>query len=178
MTEAAKTETPKNEAGKLSAAVNEAIEKVRNLEVPESAREFVANGVAAARTRVDDLHANGLKAADAAESALGKGLANLVFINRKLQEAAFQDGVAFLDAVEKFAGARSWSDAVKIPVAYARERNDVALTRVKSAVAYLADTARAGAKEAQDAADEVAAAAKKEAEKVVAKPAKAARKAA
>lgn len=171
-----KSET-KAEAGKFAAAISEAFEKVRALDVPESAREFMANGVAAARTRVDDMHANGLKAADAAETALGKGVANLVFINRKFQEAAFEDGVAFLNAVEKFASARSWADAIKVPVAYARERNDVALTRVKSAVAYLADAASAGAKDVQVAADEAVVAVKEQAEKV-AKSAKASRKAA
>jgi hypothetical protein len=150
---------------KITEAYTNAMDSVSKLEVPEGARAFVKRGVNVALDRTEDLHVNSLKATNAVESALGKSVAAFAHVNRKFQDAAFEDGKAFLNMIEKLASARTFADAARVPVDYVRERNEVAISRVKAAYEYVSEAVKENAENATAQAKEIGAAVKDQAEK-------------
>ena len=123
---------------------------LRNLEVPEAAREFVKKTANTAKDRAADLHAGSEKVTAAIETAVAGSVSEVAKISRNIQQAMYQDAEAFFAGIDKLASAKSFSEAVKIQADMARASGEVLISRAKSTADYLGKLAAEGAKTAQD----------------------------
>jgi phasin len=123
---------------------------LKNLEVPEAAREFVKKTANTAKDRAADLHAGSEKVTAAIETAVSGSVSEAAKISRNIQQAMYQDAEAFFAGIDKLASAKSFSEAVQIQSDMARARGEVFISRAKSTADYLGKLAAEGAKTAQD----------------------------
>ena len=123
---------------------------LKNLEVPEAAREFVKKTANTAKDRAADLHAGSEKVTAAIETAFAGSVTEAAKISRNIQQALYQDAEAFFAGIDKLASAKSFSEAVQIQSDMARARGEVFISRAKSTADYLGKLAAEGAKTAQD----------------------------
>jgi len=123
---------------------------LKNLEVPEAAREFVKKTANTAKDRAADLHAGSEKVTAAIETAVAGSVTEAAKISRNIQQALYQDAEAFFAGIDKLASAKSFSEAVQIQSDMARARGEVFISRAKSTADYLGKLAAEGAKTAQD----------------------------
>jgi phasin len=122
----------------------------KNLEVPESAREFVKQTVNSAKERAADLHAGSEKVTAAIETAVAGSVSEAAKISRNIQQAIYQDAEAFFAGIHKLASAKSLNEAVQIQTDMARASGEVFVSRAKSSTEYLGKLITDGAKTAQD----------------------------
>ena len=123
---------------------------LKNLEVPEAAREFVKKTANTAKDRAADLHAGSEKVTAAIETAVAGSVTEVAKISRNIQQAMYQDAEAFFVGIDKLASAKSFSEAVKIQSDMARASGEVFISRARSTADYLGKLAAEGAKTAQD----------------------------
>src|SRR3954466_3229610 len=132
------------------APVTDALKNLQNLEVPESAREFVKKQAETAKERAADLHAGAEKVTEAIETAVAGSVSEAAKISRNIQQALYQDAEAFFAGIDKLASAKSLNEAVQIQSDMVRARGEVFMSRAKSTTDYLGKLVADGAKSAQD----------------------------
>jgi|ERR1700692_2270058 phasin len=123
---------------------------LKNMEVPEVAREFVRKTVSTAKERAADLHAGSEKVTAAIETAVAGSVTEAAKISRNIQQAIYQDTEAFFAGIDKLASAKSLNEAVQIQSDMLRSQGEVVMTRAKSTTEYLGKLVTEGAKTAQD----------------------------
>ena len=122
----------------------------KNLEVPESAREFVKKTASTAKERAADLHAGSEKVTAAIETAAAGSVSEVAKISRNIQQALYQDAEAFFAGIDKLASAKSLSEAAQIQSDMVRARGELFVSRAKATTEYLGKLVADGAKTAQD----------------------------
>jgi phasin len=122
----------------------------KNLEVPESAREFVKKTASTAKERAADLHAGSEKVTAAIETAAAGSVSEAAKISRSIQQAIYQDAEAFFAGIDKLASAKSFNEAVQIQTDMVRASGEVFVSRAKSSTEYLGKLITDSAKTAQD----------------------------
>jgi phasin len=123
---------------------------LKNMEVPEVAREFVRKTVSTAKERAADLHAGSEKVTTAIETAVAGSVTEAAKISRNIQQAIYQDTEAFFAGIDKLASAKSLNEAVQIQSDLLRSQGEVVMTRAKSTTEYLGKLVTEGARNAQD----------------------------
>ena len=98
---------------------------LKNLEVPEAAREFVKKAAATAKDRAADLHANSEQATAAIETAVAGSVAEAAKISRTIQQALYQDTEAFFAGIDRLASAKSFTEAVRIQSEMVRSNGEL-----------------------------------------------------
>src|SRR5450756_3252552 len=141
------TNTMLNSVKDAFAPVTDAL---KNLEVPEVAREFVKKTASTAKERAADLHAGSEKVTAAIETAVAGSVSEAAKISRNIQQALFQDTETFFAGIDKLASAKSLNEAVQIQSDMVRARGEVLMSRAKSTTEYLGKLVADGAKTAQD----------------------------
>jgi hypothetical protein len=104
--------------------------------------DSVKRGVAAAKERSSDLHAGANKVTGAVEEALVGAVNGLADVNRKLVDIAYQDAEAMFAAIDRLAGAQSFTDAYEVHGDYLRQH--VSVARAKSAASFVSAKASEG----------------------------------
>ena len=132
------------------APVTEAFKNFQNMEVPESAREFVKRTASTAKERAAEAYAGSEKVTAAIETAVADSVSEAAKISRNIQQAMYQDAEAFLAGIDRLASAKSLNEAVQIQSDLARARGEVFISRAKSTTEYLGKLVANGAKNAQD----------------------------
>jgi phasin len=132
------------------APVTEAFKNLQNMEVPESAREFVKRQASTAKERAAEAYAGSEKVTAAIETAAADSLSEAAKISRNIQQAIYQDTEAFFAGIDKLASAKTLNEAVQIQSDLARARGEVFVSRAKSTAEYLGKLVANGAKTAQD----------------------------
>ncbi|MGJ4943799.1 phasin [Bradyrhizobium sp. HKCCYLS1011] len=132
------------------APVTDALKNMQNMEVPESAREFVKKATATAKERVADAFAGSEKVTAAIETAVADGVSEATKIGRNIQQAIHEDTEAFFDGLDKLASAKTISEAVQIQSELARARGEALISRAKSSTEYFGKLVTDGAKTLQD----------------------------
>jgi phasin len=132
------------------APVTEAFKNLQNMEVPESAREFVRRQASAAKEKAAEAYAGSEKVTTAIESAVADSVSEAAKISRNIQEAIYQDAEAFFAGLDQLASAKTLNEAVQIQSDLARARGEVLVSRAKSTAEYLGKLVASGAKTAQD----------------------------
>src|SRR3954463_4990899 len=132
------------------APLTDALKNLQNMEVPESAREFVKKQTEAAKVRAADLHAGSEKVTAAIETAVAGSVSEVAKITRNIQQALYQDAEAFFAGIDKLASATSLNEAVQIQSDMVRARGEVFVSRAKATTEYLGKLVADGAKTAQD----------------------------
>src|SRR6202012_4937908 len=122
----------------------------KNLELPESAREFVKKQAESAKVRAADLHAGSEKVTAVIENAVTGSVAEAAKISRNIQQAIYQDAEAFFAGIDKMASAKSFNEAVQIQSDMVRASSETFVSRAKSTTEYLGKLVADGAKTAQD----------------------------
>src|ERR1700761_8777126 len=122
---------------------------LKNLEVPEAAREFVKKTANTAKDRAADLHAGSEKVTAAIETAVAGSVSKAAKTSRNIQQAMYQDAEAFFAGIDKLASAKSFNEAVQIQSELVRERGQVLVSRAKSSSEYLGKLVADGARNAQ-----------------------------
>ena len=123
---------------------------LRNLEVPEAAREFVKKTANTAKDRAADLHAGSEKVTAAIETAVADSVSEVAKISRNIQQAVYEDAEAFFSGLDKLASAKTINEAVQIQSDLARARGEAFISRAKSSTEYFGKLVANGAKAAQD----------------------------
>ena len=141
------TNTMLNSVKDAFAPVTDAL---KNLEVPEVAREFVKKTASTAKERAADLHAGSEKVTAAIETAVAGSVSEAAKISRNIQQAIFQDTETFFAGIDKLASAKSLNEAVQIQSDMLRAQGEVVMSRAKSTTEYLGKLVTEGAKTAQD----------------------------
>lgn len=139
-----------NSVKEAFAPVTEAFTKLQNMEVPESAREFVKKQAETAKGRAADFHAGSEKVTAAFESAAANSVSEAAKISRSIQQAIFDDAEAFYNGIDKLASATSLKEAVQIQSDLVRARGEVLVSRAKATSEYLGKLVAQSAKTAQD----------------------------
>ncbi|WGR91184.1 phasin family protein [Bradyrhizobium sp. ISRA443] len=139
-----------NSVKEAFAPVTEAFAKLQNLEVPESAREFVKKQAEAAKTRAADAYAGSEKVTAVIESAVTGSVTEAAKISRNIQQAIYQDAEAFFTGIDKLASAKSLSEAAQIQSDLVRANGEVFISRAKTTTEYLGKLVADSAKTAQD----------------------------
>jgi len=129
---------------------------LKNLEVPEAARDFVKRTASTAKDRAADLHANSEKVTAAIETAVTGSVSEAAKISRNIQQAIYQDTEAFFAGIDRLASAKSLNEAVQIQSDMVRARGEVLMSRAKSTTEYLGKLVADGARTAQDNLSKVA----------------------
>jgi hypothetical protein len=106
--------------------------------------DSVKRGVAAAKERSSDLHAGANKVTGAVEEALVGAVNGLADVNRKLVDIAYQDAEAMFAAIDRLAGAQSFTDAYEVHGDYLRQQTNVSVARAKSAASFVSAKASEG----------------------------------
>jgi phasin len=150
MTTETETNSVLNTVKEAFAPVTEAFTKLQNLEVPESAREFVKKQAETAKERAADLYAGSEKATAAIETAVTGSVNEAAKISRNIQQAIYQDAEAFFAGIDRLASAKSLNEAVQIQSDMLRARGEVFVSRAKASTEYLGKLVADGAKTAQD----------------------------
>jgi len=132
------------------APVTEAFKNLQNMEVPESAREFVKRQASTAKEKAAEAYAGSEKVTAAIESAAADSVSEVAKISRNIQQAMYQDAEAFFAGIDKLASAKTLNEAVQIQSDLARTRGEVFVSRAKSTAEYLGKLVSNGAKTAQD----------------------------
>jgi phasin len=132
------------------APVTDALNNIQNLEVPQSAREFVKKQAETAKERAADLHAGSEKVTAAIETAVAGSVSEAAKISRNIQAALYQDAEAFFAGIDRLASAKSLNEAVQIQSDMLRARGEVFVSRAKASTEYLGKLVTDGAKTAQD----------------------------
>ena len=123
---------------------------LKNMEVPEAAREFVKKQAETAKVRAADIHAGSEKVTAAIETAVAGSVSEAAKISRNISQAMYQDAEAFFAGIDKLASAKSLNEAVQIQSEMVRARGELFVARAKSATEYLGKLVSDGAKTAQD----------------------------
>jgi len=132
------------------APVTDAFKNFQNVEVPESAREFVKRQASTAKERAAEAYAGSEKVTAAIESAAADSVSEVAKISRNIQQAIYQDAEAFFAGIDKLASAKTLNEAVQIQSDLARVRGEVLVSRAKSTAEYLGKLVSNGAKTAQE----------------------------
>jgi phasin len=132
------------------APVTEVLKNLPNMEVPESAREFVKKTASTAKERAADAFAGSEKVTAAIETAVAEGVSEAAKISRNIQQAIQQDTAAFFDGLDKLASAKTLSEAAQIQSNLVRERGEAFVSRAKSTTEYFGKLVADGAKSVQD----------------------------
>jgi phasin len=132
------------------APVTEAFKNFQNMEVPESAREFVKRQASTAKEKAAEAFAGSEKVTAAIETAAADSVSEVAKISRNIQQAIYQDTEAFFAGIDKLASAKTLNEAVQIQSDLARARGEVFVSRAKSTAEYLGKLVADGAKNAQD----------------------------
>jgi phasin len=132
------------------APVTEAFKNFQNMEVPESAREFVKRTASTAKERAAEAYAGSEKVTAAIETAVADSVSEAAKISRNIQQAIYEDTEAFFAGLDQLASAKTLNEAVKIQSDLARARGEVFVSRAKSTAEYLGKLVSNGAKSAQD----------------------------
>ncbi|TPQ29126.1 phasin [Bradyrhizobium guangdongense] len=128
----------------------DAFKNIQNMEVPESAREFVKKTANTAKDRAAEVLAGSERVTAALENAATESVTEAGKISRNIQQAIFQDAEAFFAGIEKLASAKSLNEAVQIQSDMLRARGEVFVSRAKATSEYLGKLAANSAKSAQD----------------------------
>ena|SRR5665213_567406 len=150
---ATETNSVLNSVKEAFAPVTDAL---KNLEVPEAARDFVKRTASTAKDRAADLHANSEKVTAAIETAVTGSVSEAAKISRNIQQAIYQDTEAFFAGIDRLASAKSLNEAVQIQSDMVRARGEVLMSRAKSTTEYLGKLVADGARTAQDNLSKVA----------------------
>ena len=129
---------------------------LKNIQVPEAARDFVKRTASTAKDRAADLHAGSEKVTAAIETAVADSVSEAAKISRNIQQALYQDVEAFFSGIDKLASAKSLNEAVQIQSDMVRARGEVLVSRAKSTTEYLGKLVADGARTAQDNFSKVA----------------------
>lgn len=152
--------TMQNETNSVLDGVKQAFapmtDAMKNIDVPEAARDFVKRAATTAKDRAADLHSGTEKVTAAIETAVSGSVSEAAKISRNLQEAMYQDAQAFFSGIEQLAGAKSLSDAFQIQSDLVRSRGEVLVGRAKSTTDYFSKLMSDGARTAQDNFSKVA----------------------
>jgi phasin len=132
------------------APVTEALKNLPNMDVPESAREFVKKTASTAKERAADAFAGSEKVTAAIETAVADGVSEAAKISRNIQQAIHQDTAAFFDGLDKLASAKTFSEAAQIQADLVRARGEAFVSRAKSTTDYVGKLVAEGAKSVQD----------------------------
>ena len=132
------------------APVTAAFKNFQNVEVPESAREFVKRTASTAKERAAEAYAGSEKVTAAIETAVAGSVTEAAKISRNIQDALYQDAEAFFAGIDKLASAKSVNEAVQIQSDLLRSRGEVLVSRAKASTEYLGKLVAEGAKTAQD----------------------------
>jgi phasin len=132
------------------APVTEAFKSFQNLEVPETAREFVKKQAVTAKERAADFYAGSEKATGVIESAVTGSVSEVAKISRNIQQAFYQDTETFFAGIDKLASAKSINEAVQIQSDLLRSHGETLVSRAKASTEYLGKLVTDGAKNAQD----------------------------
>jgi phasin len=132
------------------APVTDAFKNFQNVEVPESAREFVKRQASTAKERAAEAYAGSEKVTAAIESAAADSVSEVAKISRNIQQAIYQDAEAFFAGIDKLASAKTLNEAVQIQSDLARARGEVFVSRAKSTAEYLGKIVSNGAKTTQE----------------------------
>jgi phasin len=132
------------------APVTEAFKNFQNMEVPESAREFVKRQASTAKEKAAEAFAGSEKVTAAIETAAADSVSEVAKISRNIQQAFYQDTEAFFAGIDKLASAKTLTEAVQIQSDLARARGEVFVSRAKSTAEYFGKLVADGAKNAQD----------------------------
>ena len=132
------------------APVTDAFKNFQNVEVPESAREFVKRQASTAKERAAEAYAGSEKVTAAIETAVADSVSEAAKVSRNIQQALYQDAEAFFAGIDKLASAKSLNEAVQIQSDLARARGEVFISRAKSTTEYLGKLVANGAKTAQE----------------------------
>jgi len=144
------TNTPFDSVKDAFAPVTDAFKNFQNVEVPESAREFVKRQASTAKERAAEAYAGSEKVTAAIESAAADSVSEVAKISRNIQQAIYQDAEAFFAGIDKLASAKTLNEAVQIQSDLARVRGEVLVSRAKSTAEYLGKLVSNGAKTAQE----------------------------
>ena len=131
------------------------------IKVPEAARDFLKKSAGMAKERAGALHSGVDSVTTTIETAAADAVSGVAKISRSVQQAAYQDAEAFFNAVEKFASAGSFKEAVQVQVDFIRARSETNVARAKSAAEYVSQAFANGAKAAQENFSKVTSAATK-----------------
>src|ERR1700742_1166606 len=110
---------------------------LKNLEVPEAAREFVKKTANTAKDRAADLHAGSEKVTAATETAVAGSVSEAAKISRNIQQAMYQDAEAFFAGIDRLASAQSLHEELQIQSDMVRARGELFVSRAKSTTEYL-----------------------------------------
>lgn len=150
-----------NQNETIEAAVNTATENVKsafapmtdalkNLEVPEAARDFVKRAASTAKDRAADIHTGSEKVTSVIENAATGSVSEIAKITRNIQKAMYNDVEAYFSGIEKLASAKSLSEAAQIQTDLVKTAGEVFVARAKSTTEYVSKLVSDGAKSAQD----------------------------
>jgi phasin len=132
------------------APMTDVLKSLPNMDVPESAREFVKTAASTAKERAADAFAGSEKMTAAIETAVADGVSEAAKIGRNIQQAMHQDTAAFFDGLDRLASARTLSEAAQIQSDLVRAHGEVFVSRAKSTTEYLGRLVADGAKSVQD----------------------------
>jgi phasin len=123
---------------------------LKNLQVPEAARDFVKQSINTAKDRTADLQAGSEKVTSAIETAVTGSITEAAKISRHIQQALFQDAESLFAGIHKLASANSFSEAAQIQTDMIRAGGETFAARAKSSTEYLGKLVADTAKTAQD----------------------------
>src|SRR3978361_996266 len=102
MENAMTTETETNSVlNSFKGAFAPVTDALKNMQVPEVARDFVKRTAGTAKDRAADLHAGSEKVTAAIEPAVTGSVSEAAKISRNIQEAIYQDAQAFFSGIDK-----------------------------------------------------------------------------
>lgn len=133
---------------------------LKNIDVPEAARDFVKRAASTAKDRAADLHTGSEKVTSAIETSVSNSVSEVAKITRNIQQAMYNDVAAYFSGIEKLASAKSLSEAAQIQTEMVKSAGEVLAARAKSTTEYLSKAVADSAKSAQDNFSKVASYAK------------------
>ena len=150
-----------NQTETVETAVNSATDSVKqafapmtdalkNMEVPEAARDFVKRVASTAKDRAADIHTGSEKVTSVIETAVSGSVSEVAKITRNIQQAMYNDVEAYFSGIEKLASAKSLSEAAQIQTDMVKSAGEVFVARAKSTSEYVGKLVADGAKSAQD----------------------------
>jgi phasin len=123
---------------------------LKNIDVPEAARDFVKRAASTAKDRVSQIHTGSEKVTSAIETAATDSVGEIAKIARNVQQAMVHDAEAYFSGIEKLASAKSLSEAAQIQTEMVKSAGEVFVARAKSTTEYLSKMIADSAKTAQD----------------------------
>src|SRR6201987_246403 len=106
------------------APVTEAFKNFQNMEVPESAREFVKRQSSTAKEKAAEAFPGSEKVTAAIETAAADSVSEVAKISRNIQQAIYQAAEAFFAGIDKLASAKTLNESVQIQADLARARGE------------------------------------------------------